>query len=84
MVMQTAKHIAESGRASTAVLNELNKLRLADLMRRGIFQTNERITSVDNDVTDMLSRMATDEALRFPYDCGLACVKYKLHLDPVY
>ena len=71
----TAEHIAESGRASTAMLNALNTIRLEQLMRRGIHEANERVTSVDNDVADLLSRGAIQEALRFPTDCGLECVR---------
>ena len=71
----TAQHVAESGRTSTEMLNELNKLRLSDLLLRSVFETNERVASVDNDVADALSRMDTDEALRFPSDCDLRVVK---------
>ena len=78
----TAQHVAESGRTSTEMLNELNKLRLSELIARGIFETNERVASVDNDVADALSRMDTAEALRFPSDCGLKVVK--LDVPPKY
>ena len=71
----TAEHIAESGRASTALLNALNKRRLEELMHRGIHEANERVTSVDNDVADLLSRGAVQEALRFPKDCGIECIQ---------
>ena len=64
------------------MLNELNKLRLSELIARGIFETNERVASVDNDVADALSRMDTAEALRFPSDCGLKVVK--LDVPPKY
>ena len=71
----TAEHIAERGRTSTAMLNALNIARLTDLRARGVHETNERVTSVDNDVADALSRDAELEALRFPRDCGLSCVR---------
>ena len=48
----------------------------------GIFETNERVASVDNDVADALSRMDTAEALRFPSDCSLKVVK--LDVPPKY
>jgi hypothetical protein len=60
------------------MLNELNKLRLTDLINRGIHETNERIASVDNDVADALSRMDTSEALRFPSDCDLKVVQLEV------
>ena len=60
------------------MLNELNKQRLADLLSRGIHESNERITSIDNDVADALSRADIEEALRFPRDCGLQCVELEL------
>ena len=74
----TAEHIAESGRTSTAMLHELNKRRLEGLLQRGVFETNERVTSIDNDVADLISRGDIEEALRFPRDCGLQCVQLKL------
>ena len=70
-----AEAIAESGRASTAVLNELNRRRLQYLLEQKVFETNERITSIDNDVADLLSRDKVKEALRFPQECGLECVQ---------
>ena len=78
----TAEHIAESGRTSTAMLNELNKVRLSRLLEKGIFESNERVASVDNDVADLLSRGDVEEALRFPADCGLPCVR--LHVPAAY
>jgi hypothetical protein len=71
----TAEAIAENGRTSTAMLHELNKLRLTDRLERGISESNERIASIDNDVADLISRGKVSEALRFPEDCGLACVE---------
>ena len=74
----TAQHVAESGRTSTEMLNALNTLRLEDLIRREVFETNERVASVDNDVADALSRMDSEEALRFPRDCGLEIVRLEV------
>jgi hypothetical protein len=74
----TAQHVAESGRTSTEMLNALNTLRLEDLIRREVFETNERVASVDNDVADALSRMDLEEALRFPRDCGLEIVRLEV------
>jgi hypothetical protein len=74
----TAQHIAESGRTSTAMLNALNMVRLQRLLKRGVFESNERVTSVDNDVADLLSRGDVEEALRFPIDCGLQCVRLQV------
>ena len=71
----TAEAVAENGRTSTEMLNLLNKLRLERLKARGIFESNERVASVDNDVADLISRGRIDEALRFPRDCGLECVE---------
>jgi DNA-binding ferritin-like protein len=71
----TAEAIAENGRTSTEMLSELNKKRLLQLTERGVFETNERVTSVDNDVADLISRGDIAEALRFPRDCELACIQ---------
>ena len=76
----TAENIAESGRASTEMLHLLNTRRLERLQARGVFETNERVTSVDNDVADLISRGDIEEALRFPRDCELKCVQ--LFLTP--
>jgi hypothetical protein len=62
----TAEAVAENGRTSTEMLSELNKRRLLQLTDRGVFETNERVTSVDNDVADLISRGDIAEALRFP------------------
>ena len=63
-------------------MNELNKVRLSRLLEKGIFESNERVASVDNDVVDLLSRGDVEEALRFPADCGLPCVR--LHVPAAY
>ena len=70
-----AECIAENGRASTDMMHELNRLRLLDLQARGVYETNERIASEDNDVADLISRGALDSALFYPRDCGLKCVE---------
>jgi hypothetical protein len=77
----TAESIAENGRTSTEMLNELNLIRLRDLMARKVHEKNERIASVDNDVADDLSRGAIREALRFPSECGMRCVELQVPVD---
>ena len=74
----TAESIAENGRTSTEMLNELNLIRLRDLMARKVHEKNERIASVDNDVADDLSRGAIREALRYPSECGMRCVELQV------
>ena len=71
----TAECIAENGRASTAMLNALNLSRLEHLLARGVYETSERVTSIDNDVADLLSRDEVEEALRFPKDCDIPCIE---------
>jgi hypothetical protein len=74
----TAESIAENGRTSTEMLNELNLARLKNLMTRGVHEKNERIASVDNDVADDLSRGEITEALRQPRECGMRCVELQV------
>ena len=74
----TAESIAENGRTSTEMLNELNLIRLRDLMSRNVHELNERIASVDNDVADDLSRGEIREALRHPQECGMRCVELQV------
>ena len=74
----TAESIAENGRTSTEMLNELNLARLKNLMDRGVHEKNERIASVDNDVADDLSRGEITEALRQPRECGMRCVELQV------
>jgi hypothetical protein len=74
----TAESIAENGRTSTEMLNELNLIRLRDLMSRNVHEKNERIASVDNDVADDLSRGEIREALRHPQECGMRCVELQV------
>ena len=76
-----AENIAESGKASTDMLHELNMRRLNDLQHRGVFETNERVASVDNDVADDISRGAFEEALRFPASCGMKTVECEIPAD---
>ena len=73
-----AENVAESGRATTEMLNELNLRRLQQLRGRSIYEANERVTSVDNDVADLLSRGDIKEALRFPQDCDMSCVELEV------
>ena len=67
--------MAENGKTSTVILNALNLLRLERLKARGVFESNERVASIDNDVADLLSRGAIQDALRFPQQAGLSTVK---------
>jgi hypothetical protein len=60
------------------MLNELNLIRLRDLMSRNVHELNERIASVDNDVADDLSRGEIREALRHPQECGMRCVELQV------
>ena len=64
----TAEMIAENGRTSTATLHELNHRRITRRTKSNVFETNERVASVDNDVADMISRGAVEEALRIPLE----------------
>ena len=57
------------------MLNELNRRRLQHLLEEKVYETNERITSIDNNVADLLSRDKVKEALRFPQECLLECVQ---------
>ena len=50
-------------------------LRLSRLQARGVYESNERVASIDNDVADLISRGDITEALRFPRQCGLRIVK---------
>jgi hypothetical protein len=74
----TAESIAENGKTSTEMLNELNLARLKQLLIRGVHEKNERIASVDNDVADDLSRGEIAEALRQPQECGMRCVELQV------
>ena len=74
-----AEAIAESGRTSTAMLNELNRRRLQFLLEQKVHETNERITSIDNDVADLLSRDRVQDALRYALDCDMQCIQ--LHAE---
>ena len=74
----TAESIAENGRTSTEMLNQLNLNRLSDLISRNVHEKNERIASVDNDVADDLSRGEIREALRHPLECGMRCVELQV------
>ena len=52
--------------------------RLLDLQRRGVFESNERIASEDNDVADLISRGDIKESLFYPRDCGLEVVRCEI------
>ena len=74
----TAEAVAERGRTSTEMLNALNLRRLEHHRARGVFESNERVASVDNDVADLISRGDIKEALRFPRECGLHCAQCRI------
>ena len=52
----SAEHVAERGRPSTYEMHELTQHRYERLSREGLFSATTRITSIDNDVADWLSR----------------------------
>ena len=62
----TAEHVAENGRSQSAAMQRLNLERQQFITARGVFESTERVASVDNDVADDLSRGRIDEALRVP------------------
>ena len=74
----TAEHVAEFGRTQSDALHALNMQRQARLVAEGIHQATERVASVDNDVADMLSRNALEEALRFPRSAGLPVLRLEV------
>ncbi len=61
------------------MLNALNLSRLEHLLAQGVYETSERVTSIDNDVADLLSRDEVEEALRFPKDCDIPCIECIVH-----
>ena len=77
----TAECIAESGRATTEGLHQLNAERQQWLIHEGIHQSNERVASVDNDVADLLSRGDVEEALRFPAASGLPVLRLAVEVE---
>ena len=52
----SAEHVAERRRPSTFEIHELTQHRYERLSREGLFSATTRITSIDNDVADWLSR----------------------------
>ena len=70
-----AEHVAENGRTTADALHALNLRRQQRLVAERIHQATERVTSVDNDVADMLSRGDIEGALRFPRAARLAIVR---------
>ena len=75
----TAESIAEFGRTDKPGLFALNARRQAWLIENGVFQANERVASIHNDVADLISRGHIDKALRFPSESGLSILR--LHLS---
>ena len=74
----TAEATAEFGRTIKPGLFALNKRRQEWLIQEGVHQSTERVTSVDNDVADLLSRGSITEALRYPTECGLPVLRLEL------
>ena len=75
----TAEHVAERGRASTVGISDLNLERQAWLDTESLYETTERVASVDNDVADLLSRGDIEDALRYPLSSGLEVLE--LHVS---
>ena len=67
----TAESIAERGRTQVEALHALNARRQQYLVAFGVHEATERVTSVDNDIADHLSRARVNDALRFPTALGL-------------
>ena len=74
----TAEYVAERGRTHSDPMHELNLARQQWLLDLGIYETTERVASIDNDVADLLSRGDVDEALRFPSTSGLKIKKLNI------
>ena len=71
----TAESVAERGQSSAQGLNYLELRRQDELLRRKVHETAERVSSIDNDVADWLSRGRIAEALRVATSLGLTPVK---------
>ena len=54
-----AEHVAENGRTTADALHALNLRRQQRLVAEGIHQATARVTSIDNDVADLISRGRT-------------------------
>ena len=78
-----AEHVAERGRPQTYEMHELTLHRYQRLVRESSTTATSRITSVDNDIADWLSRggekLAT--AIRQAVQAGLAI--RRLAIDPI-
>ena len=70
-----AENVSERGRTQSEALNQLNQRRHQMLRSSGLHQRTSRVASVFNDVADLLSRGDVEEALRFPRDALLPCVR---------
>ena len=78
-----AEHVAENGRTTADALHALNLRRQQRLVAEGIHQATARVTSIDNDVADMLSRGDIEGALRFPRAAGLAVLRLDVDVDMI-
>ena len=73
-----AENVSERGRTHSAGINQLNQRRQQWLVEQRVYQRTSRVASVFNDVADLLSRGDVDEALRFPREAGLECVRLQV------
>jgi hypothetical protein len=67
----TAESIAERGRTQVEALHTLNARRQQYLVAFGVHEATERVSSIDNDIADHLSRGRISDAIRFPTALGL-------------
>lgn len=75
-----AEHTAERGRTGSDAMQALAQAWQDELVASGVHAATERVTSVDNDFADMLSRGAEQEVLRIVVSAGL---KFRrIFLDP--
>ena len=73
-----AENVSERGRTQSEGINQLNQRRQEWLVAQRVFQRTSRVASVFNDVADLLSRGDVEEALRFPREAGLECVRLQV------
>jgi len=71
----SAESIAERGRTQVEALHALNARRQQYLVAFGVHEATERVTSIDNDIADHLSRARVSDALRFPTALGLKSLR---------
>ena len=74
----SSEAVAERSSAQTEGMHVLDLEHKQWLLEHSISETTERVTSIDNDVADMLSRGDVEEALRFPQSAGLPVARIVL------